>query len=80
MTDRGPEQRKRTFTWPRTYAIGAVIALAVVVLTVWLPSQLLDRLASSSRSTQDLLGAGLWVVGLVAVLVTLRWAQRSGRI
>jgi nitrate reductase gamma subunit len=67
-------------SWGAAYGRAAVILVTVTVLTVWLPSRVIQALSTSDRVVQDIAGTGVWVVMLAVVLAGLRWAQRSGRI
>ena len=75
-----PQEQAGAASWAVGYVKGAVIAIVIVVGTVWLPSRLLEEVAGESRMIQDLLGGGLWFVALGLVLWALRWAQRTDRI
>lgn len=80
LIDRSPEAVRGAATWVAGYGRATTIAILVVVLTVWLPSQVLSRLADQPRMVQDVIGSGVWAVALLAILAGLRWAQKTGRI
>ena len=80
LVRRGAEEVPGAASWAAGYGRGAVIAFVIVVATVWLPSRLLDQLTTQSRLVQDVAGGGLWFVALAALLWSLRWAQKTGRI
>ena len=80
LVRREPQEARGAASWAAGYGRGAVIAFLAVVTTVWLPSRLLDQLTEESRFIQDVLGGGLWFVMFAALLWSLRWAQKTGRI
>jgi nitrate reductase gamma subunit len=67
-------------SWGAAYGRAALIAILVIMTTVWLPSRVLNELAGQERWVQDVVGAGVWATALGAVLVGLRRAQRAGRL
>lgn len=77
---RSPDSVQGAATWAAGYGRGFVIFFLIVILTVWLPTQVLSRLADQPDLVQAVIGSGVWAVALGAVLIGLRWAQKTGRI
>jgi hypothetical protein len=73
---------RRSTAWIDAWLKALVIFAYVLLLTVFLPSFVLKHEQVTTRDplAQDLIGTGVWGIGFVAVLGTLFWAQRRGRI
>lgn len=78
---RGTNDRRHT-AWIDAWLKALVIFAYVLLLTVFLPSYVLQHEQVTARDplAQDLIGTAVWGVGFVAVLATLFWAQRRGRV
>ena len=77
---RGEMERMGPLSRPEL--LTAVIVLAVAFLTVVVPDWALKQgaVAKLSRIAQDVIGTGLWALGLVAVLGGLWYAHRESRV
>ena len=65
-------------TWLKTAAIVSAVTLLTVVIPDWaLTTSTVSRL---SRFGQDLIGSGLWALGLLLILGALWWAHRESRV
>ena len=73
---------REEISWIDAGLKAAVIFIGVTVLTVLIPSYVMQReeVAELDRTAQDLIGATIWIVALVAVLWLLRSAQRQDRV
>jgi hypothetical protein len=74
--------RRGEMSWTDAGVKAIVIFLVVTVATVFIPSYVMqhEKVAALDRTAQDLIGATIWTVALVAVLMVLRIAQREGRV
>ena len=68
--------------WLDAWLKTAVIVLAVAMLTIVIPDWALKQGAVSklSRFAQDLIGTGLWSIGVAVILGGLWYAHRESRI
>jgi hypothetical protein len=73
---------RRTITWLDAWTKTGVIAIAAVILTVYLPSKVLElgAVRDLPREAQDLTAVGIWSVGLGSLLLGLWYAHRKNRI
>ena len=78
---RGTNDR-RTTAWIDAWLKALVIFAYVLLLTVFVPSYVLqhEEVAARDPLAQDLIGTAVWGIGFVAVLGTLFWAHRRGRV
>lgn len=76
------ENSRLNTPWLDAWLKTAVIVTAVVFLTIIIPDWALKRgpVTKLSRFSQDLIGTGLWVAGLSALLAGLWYAHRESRI
>ena len=70
-------ERRRAIGWISATLRGLIIFFYFVIATVWLPDLVLSlgAVADASRFVRDLVGLGVWSVGLVAGLWMLRFFQ-----
>jgi hypothetical protein len=73
---------RRRLRWLDAWLKAFVIAVTIAVLVVVIPARVLEleSVADLDRPVQDLIGSGLWFVGLAVALTGLRLAQKHGRI
>ncbi len=69
-------------SWWQAWAKTAAIVLYFVLVTVFIPSWLIElrAVAKLPRLARDLIGSGSWLVALVVGIYVLWWAERNQRI
>lgn len=77
-TRTAPSTRSRlTIGWADAWLKSAVIVVGIALFVVVLPAKViqLDAVTGLDRTVQDLVGAGVWAVGIFGSLAALVWAQ-----
>jgi mono/diheme cytochrome c family protein len=73
---------RRELTWVDAWMKTAVIVVALVVSTTWLPARVLEigTVQDLPKAAQDLIAVSIWIVALVASAWGLWYAHRDSRI
>lgn len=73
---------RRSVSWPSAWLKTAVIVVVLIGLVVLGPSFVLtlEPVSAMSRTTQEIIGAGVWTAGLALGIAGLWWLHRRSRI
>ena len=76
------EVDRRTMPWLDAWMRTAIIVVGFIVFTVYVPAKVLESetVAKLDRPVQDIIGSGLWLMGLAGGLLALWYAHRQRRI
>ncbi len=73
---------RRSVSWLDAWLRTAVIVVALIGLVALAPSFVLtwEPVSAMSRTTQEMIGAGVWTLGLTLGIAGLWWLHRGSRI
>ncbi len=76
------EVDRRTMPWLDAWMRTAIIVVGFIVFTVIVPAKVLESetVSKLDRRLQDVIGSGLWLMGLVGGIAALWYAHRQRRI